>query len=182
VRFTRSILVIAAIASVGAGADTARPSPPFTIERPGAPPLELSQYRGKVVALAFIYTTCSHCQQLTVELNQIAPDYTGRGVQFLECAFNDDAVSTMPEFLKRFSPAFPVGYSTMVAVRSYLQYSSVDRRPLYVPHLVFLDRTGVIRADYPGEDPFFQNANANIRAQLDKMLKVAAPKKSAATK
>jgi hypothetical protein len=70
----------------------------------------------------------------------------------------------------------------MVAVRSYLQYSSVDRRPLYVPHLVFLDRTGVIRADYPGEDAFFQNANANIRAQLDKMLKIAVPKKSAATK
>ncbi len=181
-RFTRSILVIAAIASIAAGADTARPSPPFTIERPDAPPLELSQFHGKVVALAFIYTTCSHCQQLTVELNQIAPAYAGRGVQFLECAFNDDAVPTMPEFLKRFSPAFPVGYSTMVAVRSYLQYSSVDRRPLFVPHLVFLDRTGVIRADYPGEDAFFQNANANIRAQLDKMLKVAAPKKSPATK
>ena len=144
--------------------------------------MELSQFHGKVVALAFIYTTCSHCQQLTVELNHIAPDYAGRGVQFLECAVNDDAVPTMPEFLKRFSPAFPVGYSTMVAVRSYLQYSSVDRRPLYVPHLVFLDRTGVIRADYPGEDAFFQNANANIRAQLDKMLKVAAPKKSPATK
>ena len=178
-RFTFGILAIAAIASA---ADTARPSPDFTIERPGAPSLELTQYRGKVVALAFIYTTCSHCQQLTVELNQIAPDYAGRGVQFLECAFNEDAVPSMPEFLKRFSPAFPVGYSTMVAVRSYLQYSSVDRRPLYVPHLVFLDRAGVIRADYPGEDTFFQNANANIRAQLDKMLKVAAPKKSSAAK
>jgi Redoxin len=182
VKYVLPIFFIAAAASTAPAADTARPSPAFTIERTGAPPLELTQYRGKVVALALIHTTCSHCQQLTVELNQIAPDYAGRGVQFLECAFNEDAVPSMPEFLQRFSPPFPVGYSTLVAVRAYLQYSSVDRRPLYVPHMVFLDREGVIRADYPGEDAFFQSANANIRAQLDKMLKVPAQKKTPATK
>ena len=56
----RCCLAFAALA-----ADTARPSPPFTILRPGAAPIQLSQYRGKIVALAFIQTTCSHCQQLT---------------------------------------------------------------------------------------------------------------------
>jgi hypothetical protein len=54
---------------------------------------------------------------------------------------------------------------------TYLQHSVIDSRPLFVPHMVFLDRAGVIRADYPGGDAFFTNANANIRAQLDKMLK-----------
>jgi hypothetical protein len=104
-------------------------------------------------------------------LNLIARDYAPRGVQFLECAFNDDAVRSLPEFLQRFAPPFPVGYSTLAAVMSYLQYTVVDPRPLYVPHMVFLDRAGVIRADYPGEGTFFQGANANIRAQLEKMLR-----------
>jgi hypothetical protein len=177
VRYALLLFYIAVFAWTAPAADTARPSPPFTIQRTGAPPLHLSQYRGKVVALAFIYTTCSHCQQLTTELNLMARDYAARGVQFLECAFNEDAVPSMPEFLQRFTPPFPVGYSTMAAVMSYLQYTVVDPRPLFVPHMVFLDRAGVIRADYPGEGGFFSDANANIRAQLEKMLKPATPPK-----
>jgi hypothetical protein len=55
----------------------------------------------------------------------------------------------------------------------------MDPRPLFVPHMVFLDRAGVIRAEYPGGDAFFANANANIRAQLDKMLKARAPQRPA---
>ena len=130
------------------------------------------------MALAFIHTTCSHCQQLTTELNMIARDYAARGVQFLECAFNDDALVALPEFLQRFKPSFPVGYSTPAAVMSYLQYSVMVPTPLYVPHLVFLDRAGVIRADYPGEDRVLpERRKPNMRAQLDKMLKPAATAK-----
>jgi thiol-disulfide isomerase/thioredoxin len=150
--------------------ESARPSPPFTMLRLGAPSLPFSRYRGKVIAVAFIQTTCAHCQQLTTELNLIARDYAGRGVQVLECAFNDDAVATMPEFLERFAPPFPVGYSTLAAVMAYLQYTIIDPHPLLVPQMVFIDRTGVIRAQYPGESDFFRNAGPNVRAQLDKML------------
>src|SRR5947199_10421042 len=96
----------------GSAAEPARPSPAFSIARTGAAPLKLSQYKGKVVALAFIYTTCPHCQRLTATLNQVAKDYAARGVQVLECAFNDDAVPTMPEFIRQFTPAFPVGFAT----------------------------------------------------------------------
>ena len=86
-------------------------------------------------------------------------------------ATNGDATATMPDFLERFKPSFPVGFSNQVAVMSYLQRSVLDPHPLYVPHMVFLDRAGVIRADYPGESEFFQKAGPNIRAQLDKLLK-----------
>jgi len=172
-----SILLLAALANA---ADTARPSPPFTIQRVGAPPLQLSQYKGKVVALAFISTSCSHCQQLTTELNLVARDYAARGVQFLECAFNPDAITALPEFLQRFAPPFPVGYSSNPEVMAYLQANAA--RPLYVPHMVFLDRAGVIRADFPAEDSFFQNANGNIHAQLDKMLPAPGAKKPVAVK
>jgi peroxiredoxin len=154
-------------------ADTDRPSPAFSFERPNSTPLTLAQYRGKIVALAFIQTTCPHCQQLTVELNRLATEYQPKGVQFLECAFNFDATPTMPDFLERFKPPFPVGVSNQAAVMSYLGYAMIGSRPVYVPHMVFIDRAGIIRADYPGESDFFRNAAANIRAQLDKMLKPA---------
>jgi len=158
-------------------AESSRPSPAYTIQRLGAPPIPLTQYRGKIVVLAFIHTTCSHCQQLTTELNLLANEYTPRGVQFLECAFNEDAPTALPEFLKRFSPPYPVGWGTSASVMAYLQRTLTDGRPMYVPQMVFLDRAGVIRAEFPGEDPFFLDAPANIRARLEKMLKPATKKK-----
>jgi thiol-disulfide isomerase/thioredoxin len=156
-----------------------RPSPPFSLKRvgtPAPPPLALSQYRGKVVALAFIHTTCPHCQHLTEVLNPIAHDYAARGVQVLACAFNEGAEQLLPGFLSQFHPAFPVGWSTHDAVYAYLQYSEMN--PMgFVPHMVFLDRRGIIRADIPGESTFFNEPDTNIRKQLDDLLKPHAPAK-----
>jgi thiol-disulfide isomerase/thioredoxin len=162
-----AVLTLLCIAAAG----SARVSPPFTILRQGKPPLALSQYRGKVVALAFIQTTCPHCQILTTVLNSIARDYALRGVQVLECAFNDDARRALPDFLQQFHPAFPVGWSNRATVMAYLQYTIIEPRPLYVPHMVFLDRRGVIQGDYPGESDFFRDPNTSIRAELEKLLK-----------
>jgi len=163
-------LLSAALALSAWAAEEARPSPPFSMLRVNAPPLRFSQYRGKVVAVAFIQTTCGHCQQLTTELNVIAREYAARGVQVLECAFNDDSASAIPDFLERFRPPYPVGYSNASAVMAYLQYTIIDPRPLMVPQMVFIDRAGMIRAQFPGESEFFRNAGANVRAQLDRML------------
>jgi hypothetical protein len=169
----RRLFLIALLAVAANAADASRQSPPFTILRPGATPLQLSQYRGKPVVLALIHTSCTHCQEFTTTLKLVARDYSPRGVQFLECAFNDDAVAAMPEFLDRFKPPFPVGYSSHAAVSTYLRRTVIDTRPLYVPYLVFVDRTGMILAELSGEKDFFQNAEGNLRAQLDAMLKPA---------
>ena len=166
-----AVLAVAAVA-----ADIPRASPPFTIQRPGGASIQLSQYRGKIVSLAFISTTCSHCQEFTKVLNVLAKEYTPRGVQFLECAFNNEASSSLPEFLQRLKPAFPVGYSSNIAVLNYLSGTTTDLRPIYIPRVVFLDRAGVIRVDITGEDNFFQNAETGMRAQLEKMLKRAPAK------
>jgi hypothetical protein len=165
-----AILGLAAAAALPA-ADRPRPSPPFEIQRLNGPALHVGQYHGKIVALAFIDTTCPHCQDLTGTLKGIARDYAARGVVVLECAFNDGARADLAEFQQRFAPQFPVGWNTRAAVMSYLQYNLLDPRPLYVPHMVFLDRAGAIRADYPGEDVFFRDPNTNIRAELDTLLR-----------
>ena len=169
-----SIFLCATSALTALAAEPPRPSPPLTIERLGAPSLELSQYRGKVVALAFIFTTCSHCQDLTRTLGPLSREYALRGVQVLECAFNDDAKPTMAEFLKNLQPAFPVGWISRAAAMTYMQRSILDTRPLYVPHMVFLDRSGIVRAEYPGESDFMKDPATNIRAELERLLKAPA--------
>jgi hypothetical protein len=111
---------------------------------------------------------------LTGTLGPIARDYTSKGVQFLECAFNEGADQLVPQFIQQFQPAFPVGWSNDAAVRAFLQYSVMDTRMFYVPHMVFLDANGMIRSDYPGENDFFKNPEINIRAELEKLLKAGA--------
>ena len=167
-------MLCAAAAFVATADNGGKPAPPFTVLRSGGPPIQLSQYRGKIVALAFIHTTCPHCQALTTVLSPIARDYTPKGVQFIECAFNTGADQLVSAFIQQFQPAFPVGFSNDAAVRSFLSYSAMDSKMFYVPHMVFIDKKGMIFSDYPGEHAtFYQNPDTNIRAELDKMLKAA---------
>ena len=163
-------LLFALIALTAWAGDKARTAPPFTMLQMNQPSLQLSHYRGKVVVLAFIQTTCAHCQQFTVELNQVAHEYGRRGVQMVECAFNDDAAQTLNDFKERFSPPYPVTFSSSAAVSAFLQRTFFDQRPLMVPYVVLIDRGGVIRAEISGENDFFRNAGPNLRAQLDRLL------------
>ncbi len=150
-------------------ADVGKPSPAFTIQRIGSTPVQLSQYRGKVVALAIMMTTCPHCQNLAGLLSTINKEYEGKGVQIVGCAFNDGAQGLIPGFIEQTKANFPVGYCPRDAVLSYLNYSVLT--PFYVPHMVFLDRAGVIRGDFPGESPFMTDPAKNVRAELDELLK-----------
>lgn len=149
-----------------------RKAPDFTILRPGADPLQLAQYKGKVVALTFISTVCSHCQDFTRAINPVAAKYGQRGVQFVECAINDGAATSVKSFQEQFKPPFPVGWGTVESMMFFLGKTPFDSvRSLSVPHMLLIDRAGVIREDYePGSD-FYLHAETNLPAALDKLLK-----------
>ncbi len=159
-----------------------KPTPPLTMQRIGAPPMQLSQYKGKVVALALIDTQCPHCQNLTKQLNVIAKEYEPKGVQVVECAFNDGAQQLLPQFIQQFQPTFPVAYCKREDVMAYVQWSPTSGKPFYVPHMVFLDRRGIVRGDYPGESEFLTRPDANVRSELDQLLKPAASASAAPKK
>lgn len=82
----------------------------------------------------------------------------------------------MPEFNRQFQPDFPVGYNDRDTVFAYLQISMLSAG--YVPKMVFIDRNGIIKAQYDGADPFFQDEGKNIRAELDKLLKAEPARKA----
>jgi len=167
-----------ALASTALGMDLGKPSPPLSIQQLSGAPLQLTQYKGKVVALAFIDTACPHCQNLTRMLNGITKQYTAKGVQFVACAFNDGAQQALPQFIQQFQPTFPVGFCSRETVLNYLSYPVLQ--PLYVPHMVFLDRRGIVRGDYLGESEFMSHPDTKIPAQLDELLKGGPASASAA--
>src|SRR5271165_2286557 len=100
-----------------------RPAGEFAIKLPNGQVSLLSQYTGKVVVLAFISTTCPHCQHTTQVLSSFQNEYGPRGVQFLAAAFNPDAAQLVPGFIAQFRPTFPVGSADRDSVLEYEQAS-----------------------------------------------------------
>ena len=86
----------------------------------------------------------------------------------------------VPDFLARFRPAFPVGYTSRESVYEYLQVPS--NKPISVPIFVFIDRKGTIRGQYLGGDPFFQDLDKNTRAMIESLLKEPGPAHKSASK
>src|SRR5262245_27471598 len=108
---------------MASAATAPRPSPDFVIHLTPEKQISPAQFKGKVVVLAFIQTTCPHCQQSTQVLSAIQREYGPRGVQILAAAFNNYANTLVPGFIRQFKPTFPVGWSTHGEVLAYLNHS-----------------------------------------------------------
>jgi peroxiredoxin len=154
------------------GAELPRKSPDFAIALNGGRQLRLSRYRGKVVVLAFILTACPHCQQTVAFLSKDQNELDKQGLQVIACAIERDAPQNVPGFIQKFRPPFPVGYNTDPgAVLAYLQHPPAEVP--YMPMLVFIDRQGMIRAQYEGRDPFVLDETKqeqNLRARIEELL------------
>jgi peroxiredoxin len=147
--FHRAFLTLAFITSLGAQPlPVPRKAAEFVISSIDGQKLPLSGYRGKVVVVSFIHTTCPHCQQLCTTMNQLNAEYSAQGFQPIAIAWNDRAQTLAPEFAKVFRLNYPLGYSDRPTVLGYLGISMLDQR-LVVPQMIWIDRKGVIRAQTP---------------------------------
>ncbi|HLH02104.1 MAG TPA: TlpA disulfide reductase family protein [Bryobacteraceae bacterium] len=145
-------------AYVFAQSNMVRKAPELAFTLPGQGDKLLSQYRGKVVALEFILTTCPHCQAASRVMTKFQQQYGPRGFQALDLAINalDDgrtpqqAALLTESFANNFQVGFPVGYIGRDPMMSFMGFSVMDR--MVVPQLVLIDRKGVIRYQTPASD------------------------------
>jgi peroxiredoxin len=168
-RHSLAALTLAIVAMVASAQQVPRPAGEFAIGLNNGGQILLSQYSGKVVVLAFMFTTCPHCQHTSQILSAIQREYADQGLQILGTFFNPNAATLVPGFIGQFQPAFPVGSAERDQVNEYLQHS--PGKPTYVPELVFIDRNRQIRAQYSGDVDFFKDQDKNIRALVESLLK-----------
>jgi peroxiredoxin len=166
---------IALLAPLAHAADLPRPAPDLAINLGQGKQLKLSQYKGKIVVVAFILTYCSHCRKVMAALTKLQNEYGARGFQVVATATEEMAASALPGFRRELTPPFQVGYNTSVEAAAFLQHSPMLM--FYMPGIAFIDREGNIRAQYEGRDPFLEESAAekNIRAKLEELLPKAAP-------
>ncbi len=173
----RKLILLATLATSLTGlliarAEIPRKAPEFVFRMTDGSQQLLSKYRGKAVVLAFMYTTCPHCQHTAQVLTKVQSEYAARGVQVLGACFDDGAAARTEQFNKQLGLNFPVGVSASPSVLEFVGLPI--NAPYFVPILVFIDKTGMIRSQYIGDETFLNNQEVNIRAEIDKLLKTPA--------
>jgi hypothetical protein len=143
-----------------------RKAPELAFTVPGQGQKLLSQYRGKVVALELIFTTCPHCQAASHVMGRLQNELGPRGFQAIDVAFNDNADLLVEGFIKEQQTRFPVGWTTRDQVLSFLGLSAVER--FVVPQLILIDREGMIHYQTPplGDENSYQESTIRNRLEL----------------
>jgi len=164
-------LSLSALCTVQA-AEIPRSAPNLNINLAAGKQINLNEYRGKTVVLAFILTYCSHCQAVIRGLIKDQQDLGPKGLQVVAAAIEDMAATAVPGFIRQFAPTFPVGYTTSAESIKFLQHPPV--LGFYMPALVFIDKEGVIRFQAEGRDPLL-NLATQEKSVRDKIIEVMGP-------
>jgi peroxiredoxin len=161
------------------GQEIPRPTLDYVITLPNGQQTSVSKYKGKVIAVEFLLTTCPHCQKTARALTKAAAEFGAKGFQPLGIAINPEP--NVPDFVKEFGVTYPVGTGSRDAVYGFLQHSLMSPN-LMMPQLVFIDRNGMVRAQYDGTSDFFKDEDKNIRAMIEKLLTEPAGKTNSGPK
>jgi thiol-disulfide isomerase/thioredoxin len=173
--FCTSLILLTAAATLLPAANIPRPAPDLAFKLVDGSTRHLSQFRGKVVVLEFLITTCPHCKNTSRLMSKLQNEYAARGVQMLGVAINEMPRLLIPEYVTETGANnFPVGYGEHNTAVDFLQHPPM--LILRVPQVVFIDRKGVIRAQRGGmDDDFFNNEEKVMRETIQKLLTGASP-------
>lgn len=158
-------------ASIGDGApQLPRKATPFGIQTGPNKYTWLSEYEGKTLVVAFILTTCPHCQFTTGILNKLQAEFANRGVQFIESAAEPMAALHVADFQSKFHPAFPVGYNDQRYIAKFLGYP--EDTPMMFPTVAIIDKQGMIRVEIPGDDNSMEKSiqEKSLRDAIEKTM------------
>jgi|HubBroStandDraft_1064217.scaffolds.fasta_scaffold85894_2 thiol-disulfide isomerase/thioredoxin len=182
----RSLALGSVLIALGSAAFAAGPVPrPATaidfVESSTGKHIALSNYKGKVVVVQFLLTTCPHCQVFSQILTRLQAEYGPKGFQALGAAVNEATPEMAKEYGAKYAQGFPVGpfpHDTAIAFMGM----SVMERPGF-PQIAVIDRKGQIREQTTSENirqPL--QDEAHLRALVEKLLaeNVGAPAKSGA--
>ncbi len=145
-----------------------RKAPELSFSLPGGETFEVQQHQGKVLLLEVMLTTCPYCKECARVIEKLYRELGPRGFQPAAVAVNDDAASLVEGYAREQKLSFPVGHGERESVFRFLRLPV--NQPAYTPILVFVDRKGMIRAQYMGTDYFFKHEERNIRELLEELL------------
>jgi len=131
---------------------------------------DLADYRGKVVVVEFMQTTCPHCANFTTLLAVLANRY-GDKLQILSIALPPDNPQTIMQYVNGHKQTWPMLFDMGQAAASYVRSPSLN-----FPAVWLVDRDGMIvnHWEYGGltMDIF---EGVQLSREIDKLIPPALP-------
>ena len=149
----RTLVLLLSLA-IAASAKTPRALASVPIHLRGGKSIDITkEYKGKVVLLVLMSTECESCLAALQFVDGIQKEFEGRNFQAIAVACEPDSDKAIGPFIDRYRPKIPMGYynkDEMFKAADYLD----GYRP-FVPVFVFIDKKGVVRFQYEGNDKYF---------------------------
>src|ERR1700743_117895 len=160
--------------------DPPRHAPEFSLDGSNGERLNLSRYRGKVILLAFGYSSCTAVCPITLNtfaqaMRKLGPSARGVQVVYVTVDPERDTPARLKKFLGAFDPTFVGGTGTEQQLERVRKDYGVSARKIPYPngysydHSSFtylVDRSGRIRALMPyghSPDDFVNDLNILLR-------------------
>jgi peroxiredoxin len=153
-------------------ADVNRRAPGFSLVDSKGVEHDLADYRGKLVLLVFMQTTCPHCAGFAELLQQTQEKYGSR-IAVLAVVLPPDDQGKVAAFIAGHRIKYPVLLDI-----GQVAYSYVLTQTLVFPHLYMIDGGGIIRRDFvygPLERDVFEGDQ--LAAEVNRLLPAGAPEK-----
>jgi len=142
-----------------------RRAPGFCLIDAGGQWQDLADYRGKVVLVEFMQTTCPHCTAFSTVLNGLKMKYADK-VAILAIANPPDNPQTMMQFVKDHKLAYPLLLDQGQVAYAYVRAPGFD-----LPAVYLIDPNGMIRGSWQDnvltKDIF---EGAGLSREIDKLL------------
>jgi peroxiredoxin len=153
-------------AAIFAGEQTGRRAPGWALPDTKMEFHDLMDYRGKVVVIEFMQTTCEHCANFVPVLQQVQQKYGAR-VQVLSIVNGAaDDMNKVKQYVAGHKITYPILFD-----QGQMEYSYVRKMQVDNPTVFLVDAAGTIRNDFsygPLTKSMFEPAA--MFAEIDKIL------------
>ncbi len=167
-RYFLGLLASAALL-FASGELSGRRAPGFSLPDLHLQQRDLQDYRGKIVLLDVMQTTCPHCARLADILEKVHAKY-GDKVAVLEIVNPPDNQGSVARFTAEHSISTPMLFDCGQVAVSYLKATPQNPK-VNVPHLFLIDGQGMIRNDFAyGFDTKNIFEGDGLDAEIDRLL------------
>ena len=161
---------LACAALLMAGDLSGRRAPGFSLVDSNFVQHDTQDYRGKILLVDIMQTTCPHCGTFSNILQEVANKYGGK-VAVLAIVNPPDNTATVKQYIAQHKLTYPLLFDCGQVAASYMK-ATPQNTGFGVPHLFIIDAQGMILNDY-GYGPFSQGIfeGRDLFTELDHIVK-----------
>jgi peroxiredoxin len=159
-------LLAAGALAWGAGDYSNRRAPGFSLADSHYQQHDPQDYRGKVLLIDIMITTCPNCMRLADVLVQVKAKY-GDKIGILSVLTLPDDFQAADRFAAAHRITWPMVFDSGQMIASYLKVTP-ENPQVHFPHLFVIDGNGTIRNDFDGTEDKALTLEG-LSAEIDKI-------------